>query len=74
MKDCRRPVMWMMGSPAGFQGAGSGNGTDTARSSRRILWTFQTAVMEIGRDRDQEDGLDFSTLSNNLRILACATR
>ena len=62
----------MIGSSAGFQGAGSGNGIDIARFSRRILWTFQTDVAEV--DRNCEDRLDVSDLNNKLRILACATR
>lgn len=63
----------MMGSSAGFQGAGSGNGINIARLSRRMLWTFQMAVPEVETDREPEDGLDASDLNNNLRILACAT-
>jgi len=74
VKGWRLPVMWMMGSSAGFQGAGSGNGIDIARFSSRILWSFQTAVPEVEMDRASENGLEVSDLNNNLRILACATR
>ena len=46
----------MMGSSAGFQGAGSENGTDITRLSR--IWTSQTDAAEAEMDQDCEDRFD----------------